>query len=153
VPGRGSRFQVFLPAVTAGSERGREPGKETTAVLVADDEMVRSVACDALRRHGYRVIVARDGLEAVELFRENAASIRAVVLDMAMPVMSGEEAYRELRTIRSDVPVLIASGYSEMMMTERFGEGKAFIQKPFTPNQLARHVAALLNGRAPSESR
>ncbi len=145
-PGRGSRFRVYLPAPerTEGpGERVKEEGRATGSgtILVADDEkMVREVAQSALERSGYRVLLARNGREAVDLFRLHASEITAVVLDLAMPVMGGDEALPQLREIRRDIPVLITSGYGEMLVTQRLHESEPFIQKPFTADELARNV-------------
>ncbi len=152
-PGRGSRFRVYLPVADGKPGRsapqeaeGREAGSGT--ILVADDEkLVREVAQSALERSGYRVLLARNGKEAVDVFQAHGSEITAVVLDLAMPVMGGDDALPHLRAIRQDVPVLITSGYGEMMMTQRMLDSEPFIQKPFTADQLTRSVAAAIRAR------
>jgi len=99
-----------------------------------------------LEHHGYSVLVAENGLKAVNVFQQRAAEITGVVLDMAMPIMGGEEAFWHIREIRPDVPILVASGYSELDARERFGDrvSASFIQKPYTVMQLAGKIKALL---------
>ena len=118
----------------------------TGLILVVDDDaIVRRMAKGALEHAGYTVLLAENGLEAVNIFQQRAGEITGVLLDMAMPVMGGEEALRRLRETRGDVQVLIASGYSEMIALERFGDNVAasFIQKPFTVRQLMDKIIAL----------
>ena len=80
-------------------------------VLVIDDEpSVRMSAKRILERYGYQILIAEDGQVGLDMFRENAAQIVAILLDMAMPVMSGEETFRKIRAIRSDACVVLSSG-------------------------------------------
>jgi PAS domain S-box-containing protein len=153
VPGEGSTFRVFLPALEADSLRTEEvpasPDLQSTAagsiLVVDDDAVVRRLAKTALEYRGYAVLLAENGLEAVTVFQQRNAEITGVLLDMGMPIMDGEEAFRHIRAIRPDVPVLVASGYSEFAMLERFGDSNArFIQKPYTARQLAEKIKALL---------
>src|SRR5204863_6479161 len=113
-------------------------------VLIADDEaIVLRLAKAALERYGYRVEIAEDGAEAVRIFRERPGEIDAVLLDMAMPVVSGEEAFRQIKEIRADVPVIVSSGYSEMVASQRFRGGaevQGYLQKPYTASQLAQKI-------------
>jgi len=139
-PGRGSTFKVLLPAsakaaAVAASEEPPEAGwLGTGTILLADDEeTVRRVGVDMLESLGFRVLAAADGQEAVEIFRERNEEIAGVILDLTMPRMDGEEAFREIRRIRPAVRVILTSGYNEQQTIRRFvGEGLAgFIQKPF----------------------
>jgi CheY-like chemotaxis protein len=83
---------------------------------------------------GFKVLTAARGQEALEIFRTGGDEIDCVVLDLTMPEMSGEEVFRELRHLRSNVCVILSSGYNEQDVTQRFvGKGLAgFIQKPYT---------------------
>ncbi len=145
-PGKGSTFKVLLPAAEGTADTAAALPKDTELrgsglILVIDDEeMVRSAARTVLERHGYSVITAEDGLRGVEVYRERADVIRAVLLDMTMPVMPGTEAFRQIRNIRPDARVVLSSGYNEMEATRRFtAKGiAAFIQKPYTASALAR---------------
>jgi len=149
-PGQGAVFQVYLPAAAAPREPvGAPPAREfsgTGKVLVVDDEeMVRRIARLALERAGYTVLLAGDGEQAVEIFRREAGEVRLVALDMTMPGMSGEEALRQLREIRREVPVIISSGYSEEEAFQRFGNSiDGFLHKPYGIPELARAVQAAL---------
>jgi two-component system cell cycle sensor histidine kinase/response regulator CckA len=139
-PGRGTTFKVLLPcseqavAMPNANEKPVEAWRGSGTVLVVDDEAsIRTVARAMLERVGFKVLTACNGAEGIEAFRQHAEEIVAVVLDLTMPDMEGEEAYRELRRIRADVRVILSSGYNEQEATNRFlGEGLAgFIQKPY----------------------
>ena len=142
-PGRGTTFKVLLPAAdgppdaTVQSAPTREQG--TGTILVIDDEeTVRAVTKRVLERAGFRVLTAIDGVDGLEVFRAHRDEIVAVVLDVTMPRMGGEEAFRQLRLLSPDVRVILASGYSEQEATSQFaGKGLAgFIEKPFRGSDL-----------------
>ena len=117
-----------------------------TLLVVDDEELVRRFARDVLEGYGYDVLEAANGQEAVELFRQQAGQIAVVLLDMTMPVMDGEEALRQLKSIRPEVRVILSSGYNEVEAVQRFaGEGSAdFIQKPYHPAALAAKIKKAL---------
>jgi CheY-like chemotaxis protein len=148
VPGKGSTFKVLLPAAPgvaeqAPMERAGDELRGTGLVLVVDDEpAVRTSAKRALERYGYQTLLADDGQAGVALFQENAHQIVAVLLDMTMPMMNGEETFRRIRAIRSDACVVLTSGYNEVETVRRFTTKgiAAFIQKPYTAAQLARAI-------------
>ncbi len=156
-PGEGSIFTVLLPASAE-----RESYKaETSAplqglrghgtVLVVDDEQVmRTVAKAALERYGYHVLLATNGVEALEVFRQAAAEIAVVLLDLTMPLMSGEETLEKLRALRPDVPVLMSSGYNQIEVIRRFtGQAPAgFLGKPYTAAELAAKVKSVWPGES-----
>ena len=102
-----------------------------------------------LQRLGFSVVQAHDGRHAVDMFREHAASLVCVILDIAMPRMSGEETLVELRKLKADVPVIVTSGYSEVEVRPRFGEASfdGFLQKPYTHNTLTAVLRATLAPR------
>ncbi len=152
-PGRGTTFRVLFP-VSDGPLAGQAPTDDAVgeptgeAVLVVDDDpSVLEVAGAMLRAHGYRVFTAADGREGVRLFREKASDISAVILDLTMPRMGGEDAFREIHRIRPDTPVILASGYTETDATGRLGGlGIAgFIQKPFRVADLLAVVGRALS--------
>jgi DNA-binding NtrC family response regulator len=113
---------------------------------VDDDETILAVSSRMLARLGFDVITARDGRLAMELFSRDPGAIELVVLDLTMPHMGGEEAYREMRRLKRDVRVLLSSGYSEREVTQKFaGKGLAgFIQKPYRANDFAAKVRLAL---------
>ncbi|HLH20266.1 MAG TPA: response regulator [Bryobacteraceae bacterium] len=149
-PGEGTSFKIlFRPAaaaepVPAAIPLPEVPPRTAAKVLVVDDEQtVLKVARTALERAGYQVDVAASGAEAVEILRPRAGSFDLIVLDLSMPGMSGLETLAELRVLDRDVPVLLASGYSEAVMRQR-SEGlsvSGFVQKPFTSKILREKVA------------
>jgi CheY-like chemotaxis protein len=120
-------------------------------VLFADDEpAIRRTGRQMLEHFGFSVIEAANGREAVKIFEAKKDEIVAIVLDMTMPEMSGEEAFREVRRIRSDVVVILSSGYNEVEATRRFtSKGLAgFLQKPYSPEDLAEKLATALAKKA-----
>ena len=137
--GAGTTFRVLLPATRSRAKVVAPPRAEPSwmgsgVVLVVDDEpTILSVARRILESLGFSVLTAADGREGVEIFRKHADRIRLVILDMTMPRLDGEEAFREMRAIRADVRAILSSGYSEQIATSRFsGKGlAAFIQKPY----------------------
>jgi len=145
-PGKGSTFKVLFPCQEFAAESSL-PSEETTSakwrssatVLVVDDEEpIREVASMMLERIGMRVMLAGDGVEAVEIFKDHHAEIDAVLLDMTMPRMGGEEAFVQLRRIDPQVKVILSSGYNEQDATNRFAGKKlaGFIKKPYTSELL-----------------
>lgn len=157
-PGRGSSFKVLLPIsqkeamAMAGEERAGgapEEGVHGGLILVVDDEeSVRSVTKMMLERAGYRVLTAADGREGVDAFAQHHQELKAVLLDMTMPHLNGEEAFGEMRRLNPKVPVILASGYNEQDATTRFsGKGLAgFIQKPFRMQKLLDRVGRAIQG-------
>jgi len=116
-------------------------------LLVDDERTVRTIGAKMLERLGFEVLLAEDGLVGVEKYRDHAGRIDVVILDMTMPGLSGEEAFGELRKIRSDVRVLLTSGYNEQEATNRFiGKGLAgFLQKPFQLTTLREKLCQILD--------
>ena len=152
-PGKGSSFVVLLPVyaasvappLAASPDVGDLRGTET--ILVVDDEqIVRDLARSALERYGYQVLLAPDGISALETYQREAARIDAVVLDLSMPGLDGREVMDRLEALDPHLPVVIISGYSESAVASRFsGTGAAgFLQKPFRAEQMARAVRAAL---------
>ena len=144
-PGRGSTFRVLFPAsaktaTSAASSGSPWPWRGVgTVLLVDDEEAVRNVAGQMLERCGFTVLCARDGREAVGLFATRASEIVCVLLDLAMPGMDGEETFRELRRIQPSVRVILASGYGNQEIANRFrGAGLAgMIDKPYEVKALS----------------
>jgi CheY-like chemotaxis protein len=152
-PGRGTTFKILFPA--AGSEPAGAPvgiaeasppsAAPAVILVVDDDETVRSVTRRMLEQAGHTVLVAADGHQALDVYRQRPG-IDLVLLDMTMPRMDGEETFRELRRVDPGVRVILTSGYNEQDATERFaGKGLAgFIQKPYRPQDLLEKVRAAL---------
>ena len=113
---------------------------------------VREVARQVLSRHGYTVLAAPDGKAAFELATEHAGPIHLLVTDVIMPEMSGRQLADRLRDGRSELKVLFVSGYTDDAIIRHgiLEPGIAFLQKPFTPEALARKVRAVLDEQLPS---
>ena len=152
--GRGTTFKVLFPysdalALPAAAEKFDilNVRGQGTILIVDDEETIRAVGKSMLEKVGFTVLTACDGREGVEVFSQHADEIRVVLLDMTMPHLNGEEAFREMRRIREDVRVILSSGYNEVDATGRFaGKGLAgFIQKPYPIEALVGKLAAILN--------
>ena len=153
-PGNGTSFKLLFPVsrqeagnTASGVAQQQLLTGSGTVLVIDDEEIVRRTAAATLNRFGYRVLVAEDGMQGVERFRELAAEIDVVLLDMTMPVMSGEETFRQLRLIQPDVRVILSSGYNEAEATRRFSGKKlaGFVQKPYTSARLAEAVKSVLD--------
>jgi len=149
--GKGTVFTVCFPVVDEPPEElSRDEGvllqraASGGKVLLIDDEAaVLGIGRAMLERAGYDVIVAEDGLSGIESFAQHADEILCVILDLTMPHMNGEECFQELRRICRDVPVIIASGFNEHEVAEKF-TGKdvdGFLQKPYGFDALADKIA------------
>ena len=156
-PGRGTTVTVYFPAVDAAVDGCEESAEEAQAgwrgdglvLLVDDEEHVRKVGARILDRMGFVVLEASNGTQALDIFREHADEIVCVLLDLTMPEIDGEEVFQELRKIRPEVCVVLASGYSEQEVAERFPGSKpaAFIEKPYQLDRLRDILAELLPAR------
>lgn len=153
-PGVGTTIKCLFP-VAAGAPTATDthehpaPRTGSGLVLAVDDEpLVLALAKATLEWAGYDVLLAEDGQEAVEIFEKRCEDIDVVLLDMTMPRLNGEEAFRKMRAIQPGVRVLLSSGYNEQEATSRFaGKGLAgFIQKPYRTKDLLSHLEALLQG-------
>jgi two-component system cell cycle sensor histidine kinase/response regulator CckA len=154
-PAQGTVFRVYFPAaITPSVDPGAQPadaaiGGSETVLLVEDEEAVRAVAAAVLRRHGYVVIEARHGVEALQLAARHDGSIDLMVTDIVMPHLSGSDLAWRLSRVRPALRVLYMSGYTERGVAHRdLTPGAAFLQKPFTPDHFVRKVRAVLDGPA-----
>ncbi|HET8931992.1 MAG TPA: ATP-binding protein [Polyangiales bacterium] len=150
-PGRGTTFKVFFPAheqvARADTVSPVKMYRGKGLVLVIDDDRgVRETARRMLEAFGFSVIDAEDGQAGAVAFAANAAQIVLTLVDMTMPKMNGEETFRAIRRIRAEAPVILTSGYNEIEATRRFvSRGLAgFLEKPFTPADLANKLSAVL---------
>jgi PAS domain S-box-containing protein len=149
-PGHGTTFKVLFPA-SGEALKKYEPDEQATHVdfqgsgtilLVDDEETIIAIGKNMLERTGFAVLTAADGREAVEIFREKKDEIVCVLLDLTMPHMGGEEAFREMRRIDKNIKVILSSGYNKQEVTQHFvGKGLAgFIQKPYFTSDLVRKL-------------
>ena len=147
-PGKGSTFHVYFPVGTSIKTpkvlKNETVSKPTTipsahTILLVDDETsVRAVTKSILEGHGFNILTAENGAEAIKIFNENYETIHAVFLDLTMPRMSGEECYKALRKIQPDLKVIIMSGFYKEDALKRYTlDGiTGFIQKPFNRDKL-----------------
>ena len=151
-PGRGATFRVYLPACQ-GALPDEEPagdppavrGGSETVLLAEDDDIVRKLGAATLGRAGYRVILARDGEEALRLLRERGGEIRLAVLDLVMPGRSGADVEAAMRAEGLETPVVYCTGYSfDLLADSRRQTGSQVIRKPYQPAELLREVKAAL---------
>jgi PAS domain S-box-containing protein len=128
-------------APTWGTERHR---RTETVLVIDDEESVRAVARESLEKSGYRVLTAADGSSALALFEERATEIDAVLLDVTMPGMSGEETLEAMRRLKADVRVVLTSGHGEQDLARRFDIRAGFVPKPFRAIELTQRIAEAL---------
>jgi PAS domain S-box-containing protein len=153
----GTTFKIYLPRVDAAVS-GRVEAKALDPVrrgseivlLVEDDEAVRGVACRILRRQGYRVIEATNGIEALDICADPSVEIDAIITDMVMPELGGREFACRLHDYRPGARLIFMSGYTEDAVTRQslLEPGASFIEKPFTPDALTRKLRAVLDAPA-----
>ena len=155
--GTGTRIDVYLPSVTAELEkvanqdtppqsvRGHE-----TILLVEDDSSVRELVRDELRKLGYRVFEAKNGLEACLVGTQQMGGLQLLLTDVVMPGMSGTELAQHLRVIKPELKLLFISGYIDDVGIGAGDPFSAYIQKPFTPEALAQTIRELLDDQPAS---
>jgi CheY-like chemotaxis protein len=165
MPGHGATFEVLFQAAKADSGVHRSapfegaPKKSFVAsgavLLVEDEDPLRSATAIALRKRGFSVITAADGRMAVETFRAERDKIGVVILDMGLPVLSGQEVYRQIRMISPDMKILCTSGYAPKLKEAALSDVSAprFVQKPYTISDLIEGIhEALIEGGSPPSS-
>ncbi|MBC7963446.1 MAG: PAS domain S-box protein [Steroidobacteraceae bacterium] len=153
--GIGTTLQIYLPLLSETpvpavlKTEGHSPTRPgSDLILVAeDDDAARLLARNVLEEFGYSVLEAKDGLAALELFRNNRERISLVMLDVIMPKLSGREVYEAIRGLDASVKVLFCSGYSEDVVTRPGGleSGLAYLPKPYSPKELLMKIREVLN--------
>jgi signal transduction histidine kinase/ActR/RegA family two-component response regulator len=157
--GHGTRFDLYFPSVesdiltTAPTQPLGQLQRGTETILLVEDEpSVRTLVRDELRKLGYRVVEAKNGVEACLLATQQAGSLQLLLTDVVMPGMGGRELAQHLSVIKPDLRTLFISGYTDdvgIMAGQEEGTS-SFLQKPFTPEVLARAVRNLLDASTPS---
>ena len=151
--GRGTTFKLLFPTAAGTGENAAERTApvvgwrgEGTVLVVDDEETMRTTVARMMTVLGLDPVLARDGREAIEVFRADPARFAFVLLDLTMPHMDGEEAFTELRRLRPDVRVVLMSGFNAQEALTRFsGKGLAsFLQKPFTVGALRSVLQSVL---------
>jgi PAS domain S-box-containing protein len=154
-PGQGTTFKIYLPSVEKAVETA-SPGPMAvtsiggweTILLTEDEAAVRKLVQCILTTHGYTVIEAGNGVEALSVFAQHTAAIHLVITDVVMPVMGGRELASRLVSARPDTRILYLSGYADNAVVRHgvLEPGCAFLQKPFSKDALLRKVREVLDG-------
>lgn len=152
-PGHGTVFRVTLPAAMQPEPVLETPSSDADswtgtglALVVDDEEMVRTVTAKLLERFGFRTVTANDGADGVAAFTRHHHELAFVLTDLAMPRMSGDEAITEMRRINKAVPILLMSGYPEKMGPDHFAKANpsALLAKPIRPEVLRQTLRQVL---------
>jgi len=147
-PGKGSSFKIFLPQVqeqldpvsSQSLPLPTSPGA-LTILIVEDDDAVRELASRLLEAAGFRVLAARDGVEALQSATEFGSSLRVLLTDIVLPRMRGSELASRLTLLRPDLKVILMSGYTEhIAQNQNLPSDALFLEKPFTREQLLRTI-------------
>jgi PAS domain S-box-containing protein len=153
-PREGTTFKIYLPVIKAevsksgpaAIEHAHKGGTET--ILIAeDDKVVRNFTKDILKGHGYKIIEAVDGEDAVNKFIENKDTVQMLVLDVIMPKKDGREVFNDIKKIQPDIKAIFMSGYTADVIHTRgiIEEGLNFIPKPLSPAELLRKIRDALD--------
>ena len=153
-PGKGTELKIYFPAVEPPqkSSRKRKTSVQTVEkhpiLFVEDDPFLADQAKRILAKAGYSVITAANGAEALEIYQSREGKISLVILDLLMPVMSGQDCLRELVKINPLVKVLIASGFSPdtHLEEEIMGFARGFVHKPYNMSQLLTAIDSIQSG-------
>jgi two-component system cell cycle sensor histidine kinase/response regulator CckA len=157
-PGTGTTFKVYLPRSTAAETRTTRPPPLTsrrgteTILLVEDDEQLRILTEGILTRLGYRVLAAPCGADALRLSEQHSGTIHVLLTDVVMPGMSGRQLAEKIVASRPDTRALFMSGYTDEAIVHHgvLEPGVSFLQKPITPDSLARKIREVLHARPTS---
>jgi len=153
-PGLGSTFHIYLPRIDEPMLEEKYKGKllrgNGEMILVVDDEPVfRISTCAVLKRMGYRTMEARDGRHSIDMFEQHRDEINLIFMDIMMPGMNGIQAFRRIRKIAPDIPVIFITAYdfTQPLEPEIYEEGCALINKPFRISSLSRAIREALTAR------
>ncbi len=152
--GRGATFTIFLPVTEKRQQQVQYTSKTlptgTERILLVDDEtLIADVGKDLLQRLGYQITTKTDSLEAIELFRSNPKDFDLVITDMTMPDMTGDVMAQKMLAIRSNIPIILCTGYSTKISDKTALEIgiKAFVYKPIVREELAKTIRNVLDNR------
>jgi PAS domain S-box-containing protein len=153
-PNKGSTFKVYLPvdekaALPLEGVHARVPASRgATIMLVEDDDVVRNVAARVLKRAGFAVLEAANGVDALELYKVTDACADLIVTDVVMPEMNGPEMAEHILRMNPSAKILFMSGYTEdrVLRENLLAPGAAFLEKPFSPDALIRKTREILEG-------
>ncbi len=153
--GKGTNFNIYLKKSEDGIETDGQANYKTvsggkeTILLVEDDQRVRALAVSCLKHFGYRVIEADNGIVTIEIFKQQQDQIDLLFTDVIMPGMGGKSLAKTMRQHKPNLPVLFISGHAFDINTQELStmKGNDFIQKPFTPQEVAKATRRLLDRR------
>jgi len=153
-PGHGTLFKIYLARVDEPLEVFDEKSSDSslptgseTVLVVEDAEEVRRLAMQILKRQGYHVLDAPNGIEALQLCRQKKEDIHLLLTDVVMPQMGGKELSEQIRLLRPEIRVLFTSGFTDDAIARQgiLDPGITFLQKPFSPVSLSRKVREVLD--------
>jgi CheY-like chemotaxis protein len=152
--GKGSTFKIFLPASKAAAPqlpppvRPGTPNQQNAVILLAEDEeILREFANLILRKHGFHVLTARDGIEALKVAEQYKGPLDVLFTDVVMPRMGGAELFRRFTEQHPNIPVIFTSGYPRSILVESGLEDNddyQFLQKPYTTQTLLEKIRSVL---------
>jgi PAS domain S-box-containing protein len=155
-PGRGTSVDICLPRLDVGDaaaapradDTGYTPNGNETVLLVEDDESLRPLMRRVLETHGYAVLEARHGKDAMRVATGHGGDVHLVITDVVMPEMGGRELAERLASARPSSKILFVSGYTDDVVIRQgiLDKGRAFLQKPFTPQELLTKAREVLRG-------
>jgi CheY-like chemotaxis protein len=140
--------QAPIPPPNLGDIRIANPkGPRELVLIVDDEEFVTMIAQRVMTDEGYRVVTAKDGFQAIDIYRKLKDEIMLVILDFTMPVMDGADVFAELQLINPKVPVVLSSGFAEQEpLRNMLSHGlRGFIPKPYTQQKLLTQVRSTLD--------
>lgn len=153
-PGKGSTFKISLPVYQNVEEKVeiREESKieikgKETILIAEDEEGIRELLNEILVKYGYKVILAKDGLEAIELFETYKDKIDLLILDIVMPKVGGYEVYKSISYSKKDIPTIFMTGYSEERFEDKIKNNElvSLVTKPFTPESILQKVREMID--------
>ncbi len=160
--GRGTTFEIYLPLASGPASKAEAEAKATalrrgseTILVVEDEAGVRELAGEFLKAHGYTVLEAKDGIEALEIAARHEGPIHVILTDMIMPRMNGTEVVRRLKGIRPDIRAAYMTGYAEYATSgseTSSNQQDSILQKPFSSTSLADMIRAVLAGKASEQA-
>jgi len=152
-PGHGTTFKVYLPKVKGDAEPNEKeqtpvdnPGGSETVLIVEDDDSLRKFAQEVLQSYGYRILAAENGEDALRVSQAHEGQIDLMITDVVMPKMGGKEAADRLQPLYPQMKVIYMSGYTDNAIVHHgvLSSELNFLEKPFTPEALARKVREVL---------
>ena len=157
---RGTTFMLYFPIQPRGIESLKVPkekleefaGGNETILFVEDEDMLVDLLKSLLEERGYLVLTAKDGEEAVDMYKRYKDTIALVLADIGLPKLSGHEVFQKIREINPMAKVILASGYLEPHLKSEIlkAGAKAFVQKPYVPNEVLKRIREVIDKSTPA---